>query len=172
MYASFFDELTKIAAKEEDTREGVMRRFVKARPYVAAAIKTGLPAGLAAKMLLPTGGSLEKWGPRAALGLGAGLGLANVAIQRWAEKHPRGEVAKELKKQSSVMRKIAAMATDLRRTGLGGVKRPPFPTEDSKQHAFQQFQTSQKPGMFTTHTQAKHLRGPGASIPQVAPMPR
>jgi hypothetical protein len=165
MYPSFFDELVKIA--EEDTKERVMQGFVKSRPYVAGAIKTGLPAALVAKTVLD-----KPWVTRAALLGGAGLGVANEAIKRWAQKHPRGSLAKEIKKQGSVIRKVAAMATDLRRTGIGGVKRPPFPTEDSKQQAFQTFQNAQQPGKFTTHTQAKHLRGPGASIPQIAPLPR
>jgi hypothetical protein len=60
------------------------------------------------------------------------------------------------------------MAGDLRRLGLGGVKRPPFPTEDSKRQAFNMLRNSKQPGLFTAKTEAKNLMKPGPSISQVA----
>lgn len=171
MYPSFFDELTKIA-DEKSLKTRAIESAVTARPWVQRFVTGAIPTAVAANFLLPIKDPHLKSKIIAGAGLaGGGAGVADLALKRWAKKHPRRVAAKALKKQASI-RKIAAMATDLRMTGIGGVKRPPFPTEDSKQQAFQQFQNSQKPGRFTTHTQAKHLRGPGASISQIAPLPR
>jgi hypothetical protein len=65
--------------------------------------------------------------------------------------------------------KLAAMATDLRELGIGGVKRPPFPTEDSKRLALNTFNSAKKPGLFKTHTEPKHLSRPGPTLSQIAP---
>jgi hypothetical protein len=67
--------------------------------------------------------------------------------------------------------KTAALATDLRMKGLGGVKRPPEPTEDSKGQAFSLLKNSQKPGSFTNMATPKTLIKPGPSISQVATNP-
>jgi len=172
MFQSFFDELIKLAEKEvekEDLGTRTMRRFVKARPYVAGAIKGGLPAALVAKTLID-----KPWVNRAALLGGAGLGLANEAIQQWSKKNPRARLSEEIQKEGGVtgcFLKVAAMATDLRTKGIGGVKRPPMPTEDSKQKAFQNFENSTKPGKFLSSTQPRHLRAPGPSIKQVSALP-
>ena len=89
-----------------------------------------------------------------------GAGLADkVAHARWLE---RG---------SAVMRKVAAMAGDLRRAGIGNVKQPPFPTEDSKQLANKNLNLSTRPGKFTNQTEPKHLRKPGPPISTVATTP-
>ena len=65
--------------------------------------------------------------------------------------------------------KVAAMAADLRRTGIGGVKRPAFATEESKQYALNAFNTTKRPGEFKTQTEPKHLTRPGPTIQQIAP---
>jgi hypothetical protein len=177
MYPSFFDELIKIAEKDERSlKTRAIEGAVTARPWVKRGITGAIPAAVAANFLLPMKDSPLKRRLIAGAGiLGGGAAMGDLALRRWAKKHPRRIAAKELKRQekhAEAIRKIAAMATDLRMTGIGGVKRPPFPTEDSKQQAFQKFQNAQQPGKFTTHTQAKHLRGPGAAIPQIAPLPR
>ena len=176
MYQAFFDEISKIA-EDKTLKTRAIEGAVSARPWAKRAITGAIPAAVAANFLLPFEGPTKKKLVAAAGLMGGGLSMGDLALRRWAKKHPRRVAAKalkrqsELKKHSAAMRKVAAMATDLRRTGIGGVKRPPFATEDSKGHASQQFQNSQKPGMFTTHTQAKHLKGPGPSIPQIAPTP-
>lgn len=177
MNASFFDELTKIAA-EDSTRTKAIRAGVSARPWIGSAVKGAIPAAVATNFLIPaTSEKAMKHKSRivAAAGLlGAGAGVADRALKRWAQKHPRSRAARELKKQGSAIRKVAAMAAssaDLRMHGIGGVKRPPFSTEGSKKFSFQQLQNAKAPGHFTTHTQPKHLRRPGPSISQVAPLP-
>lgn len=184
MFQSFFDELTKLAEKEvsqkkEDLGTRTMRSFVRARPYAAGFMKGGLPSALVAKTLFPGGESaaakhLGRYVPLAALGIGGALGVTNEAIQRWAAKNPKTGISKEIEKGGGVANtflKVTAMATDLRTTGIGGVKRPPMPTEDSKQKAFQAFENSTKPGKFLSSTQPRHLRAPGPSIKQVSALP-
>lgn len=170
MYQSFFDEIIKIAGDEKSLKTRTIEGAVKARPWLKRGITGAIPAAVAANFLLPFEGPTKKKLVAAAGLMGGGLSMGDLALKRWARKHPRRVASKALKKQAAI-RKVAAMAADLRRSGIGGVKRPAFATEDSKTHAFQQFQNSQKPGRFTTQTQAKHLKGPGPSIPQIAPMP-
>lgn len=164
MYASFFEELAKLAEdKTKEVAKSTMRGFVKARPYAAGAFEAGVPAAVLGNIV---GG--RRLGT--AMGVGAaGLGAANEALKQWEKKHPR-KARKVLGKQPAI-RKVAAMAGDLRMKGLGGVKRPPFPTEDSKNYSSNLLKNSFKPGQFKTHTQPKHLVRPGPSIQQAATLP-
>jgi hypothetical protein len=66
------------------------------------------------------------------------------------------------------IRKIAAMAVDARRLGLGGVKRPPFPTEDSKQMAGGLLHQTQRVGAAGPTATVGLLKKPGPSIKDVA----
>lgn len=67
--------------------------------------------------------------------------------------------------------KQAALGADLRIKGLGGVKRPPFPTEGTKNTAFGLLRNSQKPTQFKGMAKPSTLVKPGPSIQQVAPTP-
>ena len=163
--------------RSEKFKRKAIRGAVEARPWVSSAVKGAIPAAVAANFLIPaTSQRGMKYKSRIVAGvgaLGAAAGVADRALKDWAKKNPRSSVAKQLKKQgsASAMRKVAAMAADLRRAGIGGVKRPPFATEDSKQFANNQLDNSKVPGYFTTHTQQKHLRRPGPSIKQVSALP-
>lgn len=64
------------------------------------------------------------------------------------------------------LQKHAAMGMDLRLKGPGGIKRPPFPTEGAKTHAFKKLQQSQKIG------QTASIKPPKPAIRSVASMPR
>jgi len=168
----------KLGAEQADSiKHKAMRSAVSARPWVGSAIKGAIPAAVAANFLIPasTPETLKRKSRIVAgIGeLGAGWGITDRALKDWAKRHPRTDVARALKKQgsASVIRKVAAMAADLRMKGLGGVKRPPFATEDSKQYAFNQLKNEKAPGNFTTQTQPKHLRRPGPSISQIAALP-
>jgi hypothetical protein len=167
----------KLGADKDSPQRKAIRAGVAARPWVSSAVKGAIPAAVAANFLIPaTSEKAMKHKSRIVAGmgaLGAAAGLTDRALKRWARKHPKTEAAKSLKKQggAEAMRKVAAMAADLRMKGLGGVKRPPFATEDSKQFSFNQLKNSKAPGYFTTQTQPKHLRRPGPSIQQVATTP-
>jgi hypothetical protein len=67
--------------------------------------------------------------------------------------------------------KAAALGVDLRQKGLGGVKRPSFETEDSKQHAFSMLKNTQDVGKFNNMTKPSTLVKPGPSIKQVSTLP-
>jgi len=67
--------------------------------------------------------------------------------------------------------KAAALGVDLRQNGLGGVKRPSFETEGSKQHAFGLLKNTQDVGKFTNMTKPQTLVKPGPSIKQVSTLP-
>jgi len=166
----------KSAAIKDSTKRKVIGGAVESRPWVSSAVKAAVPSALTANFLIPaTSERAMKYKSRIVAGaglLGAAAGATDLALKRWAKRHPRTEAARALKKQgAATMRKVAAMAADLRMNGIGGVKRPPFATEGSKQFAFNHLKTSKSPGQFTTQTQAKHLRRPGPSIKQIAPMP-
>ena len=165
MYVSFFDELIKIAEDQKPVKERALESFVKVRPYAASGFGAGVPAAVFGKIVGgegPTGSRLAR-----TLGIvGAGLGMGNEALKQWAKKNKRRRISK------AILSKNAAMAGDLRTLGLGGVKRPPFPTEGSKSLAFKQFRASTKPGKFTNVTQPKHLVRPGPSISQTATLPK
>lgn len=166
----------KVGARKEPFDKKVIRNAVAARPWISSAVKGAIPGAVAANFLIPaTATKALKYKSRIVAGagvLGAGMGVTDRALKRWARKHPRSKAAIQLKKQGSalLMRKVAAMAGDLRMKGLGDVKRPAFATEDSKKFSFNQLKNSKAPGYFTTHTQAKHLRRPGPSIQQVSPI--
>jgi hypothetical protein len=176
MFPSFFEELTKLA-KEESLKTKAMQGAVGARPWIKRGLTGAIPTAVAANLMLPMKDSPLKRKLVAGAGILGGVGaMGDLALKRWAKRNPRRKLSRELAaqgqplgKSASVMRKVAAMAGDLRMKGLGNVKRPPFPTEDSKRFGFQQLQNSKAPGNFTTQTQPKHLRRPGPSISQVAP---
>lgn len=163
--------------KTKKYKRKAIRGAVEARPWVSSGVKGAIPAAVAANFLIPaTSEKGMRYKSRIVAGvgaLGAAAGVADRALKRWAKRNPRSAAAKQLKKQSSAdnMRKVAAMAADLRRTGIGGIKRPPFATEDSKRFANNQLDNSKVPGYYTTHTQQKHLRKPGPSIKQVSAVP-
>jgi hypothetical protein len=64
------------------------------------------------------------------------------------------------------LEKISAMGVDLRLLGPGGIRRPPFPTEGSKQVALSKFKESKKPGNIGVR------KPPDPSIRSVATMPQ
>jgi len=158
--------------KKRRAEQGAIRAAVAVRPWLSSGFKAALPAAVSTHWILP--GSIKNKS-RIVTGmgiLGGAAGVTDRALKNWSARHPNTEMAKELKKQgAATMRKVAAMAADLRRSGIGGVKRPPFATEDSKQFSFNQLKNSKAPGYFTTQTQQKHLRRPGPSIQQIATTP-
>ena len=113
--------------------------------------------------------------------LGASAGATNHYLKGWASRHKRArtkekrEAAKELLKTGQVhqyqanIRKVAAMAADLRQKGLGGTKRPPFATEDSKQVAFGMLRNSQNQNRFAGAATPRTLTKPGPTLKQLAP---
>lgn len=68
--------------------------------------------------------------------------------------------------------KIAGLGADLRMKGIGGVTRPPEPTEDSKNTAFSSLRNSQSVGAFHNVAKPKNLIKPGPTIQQVSPTPQ
>jgi len=70
------------------------------------------------------------------------------------------------------LEKIGGLGADLRMKGIGGVTRPPEPTEESKSHAFQSLENSQKVGKFQNFAQPKNLVKPGPSIQQISATPQ
>lgn len=164
---AFFDEMDKIAGERKDR---VIGAAAKAQPWVSSAVKAAVPAALSAQFLIPA--TEQPWLGRkskivaGAGALGAGAGIVHRYLKEWARKHKRHKTAKEILRQE----KLGAMAGDLRMKGLGGVKRPPFPTEDSKRHAFGMLRNAQKPGIFTAKAEPKNLIKPGPSFSQLAPM--
>ena len=80
--------LGKTAA--EDAKTKALEGFATARPYVAQAVKAGVPAAV-------LGGIMGGKRTAKVLGaIGAGAGVTNEALQQWAEKHKRKAIAKKL----------------------------------------------------------------------------
>jgi hypothetical protein len=173
-------------ASAKERREQAIGAAAKARPWIKSGIKGAIPAAVAANFLIPA--TKEPWIGRKSkivagvTAAGAGLGLADKALRDWAEKNKRKRVAREILKTSEaeyevprhqlLIRKVASLAGDLRMNGLGGVKRPPFPTEDSKRFASTLIDRSKKPGEFTGYAKPKNLLKPGPALSSVATMPR
>lgn len=70
------------------------------------------------------------------------------------------------------LEKIGGLGADLRMKGLGGVRRPPEPTELSKSTAFSQLKNSQKVGKFQNVAKPTTLVKPGPSIHQLSATPQ
>jgi hypothetical protein len=62
--------------------------------------------------------------------------------------------------------KAAALGVDLRLVGPGGVRRPPFATEGSKQLALSRFKETQKPGNIGVKKPPEPKIRPVATLPQ------
>lgn len=90
------DELGKTAA-DEGFQERAMGRFDKVRPYVAGAIKAGVPAAVFGKILAGEGARAMHTARVMGL-LGAAAGVGNESVKNWAEKHKRTDVAKRILK--------------------------------------------------------------------------
>lgn len=175
----------KVAAARE-RRDRAIGAAATARPWVKSGIKGAIPAAVAANFLIPA--TEQPWLRRKSkivagmTAVGAGLGVADKALKDWAEKNKRKAVAREILKTGEaeyevprhqlLIRKIASLAGDLRRNGLGGVPRPPFPTEDSKRFASNLIDRAKKPGEFTGYSKPKTLLKPGPALSSVATMPR
>lgn len=69
------------------------------------------------------------------------------------------------------LEKIGGLGADLRMKGLGDTMRPPEPTEESKNHAFQSLENSQKVGKFQNFAKPHNLVKPGPSIHQISATP-
>lgn len=74
--------------------------------------------------------------------------------------------------QQYTIRKIATLAVDSRMNGMGGVKRPPFPTEESKRLSFGMLNNSKQVGQLDGTVKPSNLVKPGPSIKQIATVPR
>ena len=176
----------KVAAVQKKRKDQAIGAAASARPWIKSGIKGAIPAAVAANFLIPA--TEQPWLRRKAkivagvTAMGAGLGVADKALKDWAERNKRSRVAKQILKTGEaeyvvprhqlLIRKVAAMAGDLRMHGLGGVKRPPFPTEDSKRFANNLMDRSKKPGEFMGYTKPKTLIKPGPALSSVATMPR
>ena len=88
------DDAQKTAGKRMERlskgKQKALGTFAAARPYVASGVKAGLPLAVLGNLY---------GGKRAAKifgAVGAGAGVANEALQSWAEKHKRRAVAKKI----------------------------------------------------------------------------
>lgn len=169
-----YEATVKLARKQKTLSD----RAEEMHPWVHRAVTSAVPASVAANFLIPISDSVFK--RRALAGaavLGGGAGLVDMALTN-ANKKKRRKLLKhsgvgfDLLELQSTIRKVAAMAGDLRMNGDAGVKRPAFPTEESKSSANQALDASQKHGKFHGFTRPKDLTKPGPSIAQVSPLPR
>ena len=149
------------AEKREDRKNRTIRGFVRARPYVKSAITGGIPLAVAAKMLLPevslNAGRLRRALSPGRVGfiVGATGGVADKYLRDWAEKNKRKQISKEILK-------VGGFAADGRRTGIGGVKRPPMPTADSVSFATKKLNQSKRVGAFSPPKQL--VKGPAINM--------
>jgi len=65
--------------------------------------------------------------------------------------------------------KQSSIAMDQRQLGLGGVRRPPFPTVESIKPSVKELKTAQSVGQFNDRATQKTMKKPGPTIGQVAP---
>lgn len=176
MYPGFFEELQKLA-EEEVKHERLMNAVSSAKPWVTSAVKGAVPAALVSNIAIPMMDSpLKKKITSTSALLGAAAGVGDLAMRRWAQRHPQHPTAEKVLASQPVaeapIRKVAAMAADLRRLGMAGVKRPAFPTEGSKSLANKAFSRASRTGSFVGQASPKNLVAPGPSISQIAPRPR
>ena len=145
-------------AEERDHKESFVDR---ATPWVKRGITSAVPAAVAANYMIPLGDSPIKKRIVAGMGaLGGAAGLLEMATQKHKSEAPA--------KPAEAMRKVAALAGDLRRLGMAGVKRPAFPTAGSLSQATQSLKKSQNLGKFFGSVKPKDLIKPGPSIAQVS----
>jgi hypothetical protein len=153
-------------ATDESLKQRALEGFVGVRPYVSSGLKTGIPAAVMGKLLVGEGKVSTRAGQVLGV-LGATAGVADEALKQWASRNKRRKAARTILKAASwKMRKAASMAGDLRRTGIGGVKRPAFPTDDSKRMAERALKASQREGRF-----GGGLRLPKTPVQPTAPKP-
>lgn len=158
---AFFDELEKIANDDLSLKEKVLRGIDTARPYLQSAVRGAVPGTLMGSAI----GALkrgQKWGGGGkatliGMGVGAGLGLADQALDDLSERR------KYKKLLSSYQEKNSSMAGDLRRFYVGGAT---FPTELSKGQSVQRLKSSQGVGRFKNMTTNKMVKDYGPTIKQ------
>ena len=83
------------SAQERPLSEKAMEGMSKARPYVVGGIKAGIPSAFFAKALVGEGAK-GSHAARIAGITGAGLGVANEYMKRWAEKNKQKALAKKI----------------------------------------------------------------------------
>jgi hypothetical protein len=180
MNPSFFQELAKLAEKQESNVDKVV-------PYVKGFAAGAFPTSFVAdKMLaLPVAkDQASRWVAEAAKArtvraLVLGGGLLGMGYQHHRLKNqPKTKTVKTASYEVEVpyhqyeIRKVAALAGDLRRLGMGRVKQPPFPTEPSKALANKLLNRSQKPGSFGNVAKPGNLVRPGVPLQRQAFRPR
>jgi hypothetical protein len=82
-------------AEEEKTIEKAIGGFASARPYVAGGIAAGGPAAFITKTLMGEHPKATR-AAQIAGAAGLGIGAANVALKRWAEKHKNRNLSKKI----------------------------------------------------------------------------
>jgi len=141
LFTSFADELTKIALNVSAAPELV--KLITAQERLAPIEGSNLPGRIRYLKLKAQGGI-----PRE----------SNVAPE------PSGMST------SGDVTKMGAVGGDLRLNGLGGVKRPPFPTDDSVRRQSLNLSRQQNVGKFKERVSERMLSPDGPSITQSAPM--
>jgi len=155
-YRSFFDEMLKLAGSPENSQ----------RPATGVDVPPRQGPTTALGKLVKLQGSL------------APLEGSNLpGRMRYLKLKEEGEVspledsstAEPYNPVQDVMPKQAGIAGDLRRSGLGGVKRPPFPTDDSTKPQQLNIKRQNNVARFKERTSDKMLRPDGPSVAQLAP---
>lgn len=157
LVGGFFDELEKIAADDLSIKEKLLSGIDKIRPYAQSAVKGAIPGTIMGGAVGALRGSQGAKMPLIGMGIGAGLGLADQALDDLAERR------KYKKLLTSYHEKSSSMAGDLRRTHVGGA-RPP--TELSKGPSVQRFKESRNVARFGGMTTRKSVKDYGPTIKQ------
>jgi predicted nucleic acid-binding Zn finger protein len=159
LVGGFFDELEKIAKDDLSIKEKMLRGVDTARPYFRKAVSGAVPGtllGSAVGALSGRGAASPRY-TLAGMGIGAGLGMADQALEDLSERR------KYKKLLQSYHEKESSMAGDLRRTHVGGAK---MPTELSKGPAVQRFKESRNVGRFGGMTTRKSVKDYGPTVKQ------
>ena len=80
----------KVASKSKSDK--ALEAFSEVRPYAVSGLKAGIPAAFFMKTMVPSSAGAA----RTAGLVGAGLGMGNEYLERWAEKNKRKAVAKKI----------------------------------------------------------------------------
>jgi hypothetical protein len=153
----FFDELEKIAGNDLSIKEKVLRGVDKARPYLQRAGQLAVPGTIVGGAVGALRQSKGAKMPLIGMGVGAGLGLVDQALEDLSERR------KYKKLLSSYHEKASSLAGDLRKTHVGQANPP---TELSKAPITERFKEARNVGRFGSMTTNKTVKDYGPTIKQ------
>lgn len=167
IYSTFVIEAVKLAESEKsrERKKKVLKAVDGARPYAHRAFVGGMPGGYAAGFFSKNPTPKHRL---AGVAVGSSVAMGDKYLENLSKKRGYRSVLKNYREEAKTASREKDVGVDLRRNGLGGVKRPPFAGPDSTRSAQYQLKSDHRKFRFNagrSGTPVPNLRQQSVTIP-------